>query len=106
MVVSLDDLKEQCGSIFDGFGEDLQKVSLVIIVDEDLKLLEGCNIFLHLNSSMFKSLSKSLVIGVRDSQELDTSVRKSLDSLNDIIGVEGNMLNSSTSVVFNVLLDL
>jgi hypothetical protein len=61
---------------------------------------------LHLNTRMFKPLSKSLVIGVRDGQELNSSVRERLDCLDDIVSVEGNVLDSSTSVVFNILLDL
>ena len=38
--MSLDDLQEQRGSILHVLGEDLQQVSVVVIVDQDLQFLQ------------------------------------------------------------------
>ncbi len=35
MVVSLNDLQEQCGSVLQGFGEDLEEVAIVIKVHQN-----------------------------------------------------------------------
>lgn len=41
MIVSLNDLQEEGGSVLDWFSEDLQKVPLVIEVHQDLQLLNS-----------------------------------------------------------------
>lgn len=106
MVVSLDDFVEQGRSIFNRLRENLEEVSLVVVVDQYLKFLDSLNIFLHLDASMFKTLLESLVVGVGDGQELDTSVSQGLDGRKDVISVKGNVLHTSTTVVIDVLLDL
>ena len=40
MIVSLDDLQEQRGSILHVLGEDLQQVTVVVVVNQDLQLLQ------------------------------------------------------------------
>jgi hypothetical protein len=39
VVVSLNNLEEECGSVLNRLGEDLKKITFVIIVNQDLKLL-------------------------------------------------------------------
>lgn len=106
VVVSLDDFKEESGSVLNWLGEDLKKIALIVVIDENVQLLKSFNIFLHLNTSMLKSLLQTLVVSGRNGEELNTSVGQSLDCSNDVLGVKGNMLNTSTTVVLNVLLDL
>ena len=74
VVVSLNDLEEQCGSVLNRLGEDLKKIALVIVVNQYLKLLESLNIFFYLNAGMLKTLPESLVIGVGNCEELNTSL--------------------------------
>ena len=52
MVVSLDDLNEDCWTILDRFGEDLQKISVVIVVNENFQLLQHRNIFFDLSTEI------------------------------------------------------
>ena len=49
MVVALDDLYEDGGSVLHGLGEDLQQVAVVVIVDQDLQLLQLGQVFRHLH---------------------------------------------------------
>jgi hypothetical protein len=52
MVASLDHFIEECGAVFDGFGEYLQEVPFVIVVDQNLIFLEDgdvlCNFYRHI----------------------------------------------------------
>lgn len=45
VIVSLDDLKEKCWSVLHDFGEDLQQVAVVIIVNQDVKFLNLVQVF-------------------------------------------------------------
>lgn len=106
VVASLNDLEEQCGSVLNRLGEDLKKVALVIVVNQYLKLLESLNIFFYLNAGMLKSLPESLVIGVGNCEELNTSLLEGCHCLDDVGGAQGDMLDSSTAVVLDIFLDL
>ena len=66
MVVALDHLEEQGWSIFDRLSENLQEVTFVVVVNEDLKLLKGGDVLFDLNTGMLQTLSKALVICVGD----------------------------------------
>ena len=48
VVVSLNDLNEQCRSVLAGLGEDLQEVSLIIEINQDMQFLESIHVFFHL----------------------------------------------------------
>ena len=52
MVVPLDDLYEDGGSVLHGLGEDLQQVAVVVIVDQDLQLLQLGEVFRHLHTRL------------------------------------------------------
>jgi len=49
MVSPLDDFQEKSGTILERLGEDLQKISLVIVVDKDLLALEHVDVLLDLH---------------------------------------------------------
>lgn len=40
MIVPLNDLKEQSGSVLHDFGEDLKQVTIVIVIDQNVKFLK------------------------------------------------------------------
>ena len=52
MVVPLDDLYEDGGSVLHGLGEDLQQVAVVVIVDQDLQLLQLGQVLRHLHTRL------------------------------------------------------
>ena len=64
MIASLDDLQEESWAIFQGLGKDLQKVALVIVVDENLLALQHVNVFLNLEIDLANTCAKVVVIGV------------------------------------------
>ena len=49
MVATLDDFEEESWAILERLCEDLKKVALVIVVDEDLLSLKHVDILLHLH---------------------------------------------------------
>ena len=106
MIVSLNDFKEQSRSVLNRFSEDLQKITLIVIIYENFKLLKGFNVLVNLYASMLQAFTKSLIIGIRNCQELDSSIFQCRDSLNNIWSRKCYVLNTSTTVVINVLLDL
>ena len=50
MVVSLNDLEEDSWPILHGLREDLQKVPVVIIINQNLQFLQLCQVLLNLQS--------------------------------------------------------
>ena len=66
VVSSLNDLVEDSRFILGGLGEDLKKVSLVIVVNEDLLLLQDVDVFLNLNVDLSQSGAEVIVVGVGD----------------------------------------
>ena len=36
---------KESGAVLDGFGEDLEKIAIVVKVDKDLELLQGIEVF-------------------------------------------------------------
>ena len=50
MVVSLNDLEEDSWTILHGLREDLQKIAIVIIINQNLQFLQLCQVLLNLQS--------------------------------------------------------
>ena len=106
MVVPLNDLDKDCRPILEGLGEDLEQVTVIVVIDENPQLLEDVDVFFDLHLGALESLAQLAVIGVRNVQELGTSVPKVLDALDDVVRPESNVLNSGCAVVIDVFLDL
>lgn len=106
VVVSLDDLAEESRSILQWLGEDLEEVALLVIVHEDLQSLNGVKVFLDLGSALGQLDSEVVVIGVWNGQELASSSLHVLDGVDDVVSSEGDMLDTWSSIVIDVLLDL
>merc|ERR1719384_1180422 len=62
MVVSLNDLKEDSWPILHGLGEDLQKIAIVIIINQNLQFLQLCQVLLNLDFRVRKTLSEHVII--------------------------------------------
>ena len=106
MVVPLDDLYEDGGSVLHGLGEDLQQVAVVVVVDENPQLLEGVDVLLDLDLGVLEPLAQLAVVGVGDVEELGASVPEVLDALDDVVRPESNVLDTGGAVVIDVFLDL
>ena len=73
MIVSLNDLAEESRSILQWLGEDLEKIALLIVVDENIQLLNGVEVLSDLGSALGELDSEVVVVCGWDSQELAAS---------------------------------
>ena len=102
MVISLDDLKEDSWPILHRLGEDLQKIAIVIIINQNLQFLQLCQVLLHLqyvkniifyflkagiylDFRVCKTLPEQIIIGVWNVEELLSSGPQVGDSLDDVV---------------------
>ena len=86
MVVSLNDLEEDSWPVLHGLREDLQKIAIVIIINQNLQFLKLCQVLLNLKSFKYinfldnflrvyldfrvrKTLSKHVIIRVWNVEE-------------------------------------
>lgn len=103
---TLDDLDEDSGTILNGLGEDLEQVSTLIEINKNIQLLDDIQILLDLGRRVSKTETQVLIVGRRDRQELHTTGTEVGDGLDDVLGVEGDVLDTGTAVVLAVLGDL
>lgn len=73
IVPALDDLVEESRAVLDWLGEDLQQVSLLVVVEQDFVFLKGVDVFRYFDSHIWQVLSDVVVVGIRDAQELNSS---------------------------------
>ena len=88
VVASLDDFNEDCWPILDWLGEYLQKISIVIVVNENLQLPQDLQVLLHVDLRLGESLLQLIVITVRNVEELLSSGPQVGDSRDDVMGPE------------------
>lgn len=106
MIVSLDDFKEDGGSILHRFGENLQQVAVLVIIDQNLQFLQDVHILCDFDGRVLQVLAQQVVVGIRNRQELATSRFQILDGCDDVASIKSDVLDSGTSVIVDVLLDL
>lgn len=86
VVISLDDLNEDSWSVFQRLGEELQEVTLIVVVDQDLEALNGFKVFFDVDGHAWNVLSQVVVVGGRHIEELDTSRSHGFNGLQDVVG--------------------
>ena len=86
MVASLDDFNEDGWTILDWFGEYLQKVAVIIVVNQDLQLLQHRQVLLDLHLGVGQPFPEQLIIAVRNVEKLLSSGSQVGDSFDDIMG--------------------
>ena len=107
MVPPLDNFQEKCGAILQWLGKDLQKITLFVVVDEDLLSLQDVDVLLHLQVHAAQTSSQLVVVGVGDLvEEHDATGLHAKDGLNDVLGAHGDVLDTGASIVVAELLDL
>ena len=107
MIASLDDFQEESGAILEGLGEDLQQVTLVVVVHQDLQALQGVDVLLHLGAHILEAFSQSVVVLIGDLvEELDATSLHALDGGDDIFGAHGDVLHAGAAIVLDKLLNL
>ena len=107
VVPALDDLKEERGAVLERFGEDLQEVALVVVIDENSLTLDRVEVLLHLDINVSEAGSQVVVICVRDClEENDATCLHALHGVDDVLGTHGDMLDSRAAIILAELLDL
>ena len=106
VVVPLNDLDKDGRPVLEGLGENLEQVTVIVVIDENPQLLEDVDVFFDLHLGALEPLAELAVIGVGNVQELSASVPKVLDALDDVVRPESNVLDSGGAVVIDVFLDL
>jgi len=106
MSTALNDLNEHSGAVLDRLGEDLEKISRLVVIDQDVQLLDLSHALCNLGGGGLQAEAQVLIVAFRDGQELHTTLTEVGDSLDDIGCVEGNVLDTSTAIVLAVLGDL
>ena len=86
VVASLDDFNEDGWTILDRFGEYLQEVAVIIVVNQDLQFLQDCQVLLHLHLGLGQPFPEELIIAVRNVEKLLSSGSQVCDSFDDIMG--------------------
>lgn len=106
VAATLDDLNEDSGAVLNGLGEDLEQVAGLVVVNKDVELLDGVQVLSNLGGGALETEAQVLVVGGGDGQEVHATSTEVANSLDDVGGVEGDMLNTGTAVVLAVLSDL
>ena len=89
VVASLDDFNEDCWTILDWFGEYLQEVAVIIVVNQDLQFLQSGQVLLHLHLRVGQSSPEEIIIAVRNVEKLLSSGSQVGNGLDDIMGPVG-----------------
>jgi len=84
VVVALDNLDENSWPVLHWLGEYLEKISVVIVVNQDLQLLDLVQVLLHLDRRASEPLPEQVIVAVRDIEELCPTCAKVLNGLYDI----------------------
>ena len=66
VVVSLDDLQEEGGSVLHGFGKDLQQVAIVVEIHQNTEPLQVIHVLLDRDLGSLEPPSQLCVVGVWD----------------------------------------
>ena len=102
----LDNFNEQSWPILTRFGEDLEQISIIIKIHQDLVLLDQVHVLLDPDLGPFQPLLQLFIVASWDVQELQTSFPHSLNGFNHMVSSKSHMLNSGLAKVIHKLLDL
>ena len=106
VITSLNNFNEECRAIFQRLGENLQKITLLIEVDQKIQFSNFLKIFFHFEADLAESLAKVVVIRWWYRQKLAPASFHPSDRINNIICSQGDVLDTGTSVIIDVLLNL
>src|SRR5262249_18822295 len=98
----LDELEEQRRSIGDRLGEDLQQVSLVIAVGEDVRGAQR----VPRQVEAGEPLTGLVVVGVRHLHEPNAALAQRVHRRHDVVGAQRDVLHAGPVVAVEILLHL
>lgn len=79
VIPSLDHLQEQSWSVLHIFGEDLEKVSIFVVIYKNFKLLQYIEVFRNSDTTVLQLFSQKVIVAVRDLKKLYTTWFEMLD---------------------------
>jgi len=100
--VPLDHFEEERRPILGRLGEDLEQVALLVAVGEDAQTLQVVVVGVDLADTLLEVV----VVRGRSLQEAKTALLELLDSCDDVVGRQRDMLDAGATVEVEVLLDL
>ena len=106
MIASLNNLQEQRWPILNILGKNLQQISIFIIINQNLQLLQNLQILFDFHIAVGQILAKHIIVSIRNGQEMHAASAQIPNGLDDIVGIESDMLNASTTIILDILFDL
>jgi hypothetical protein len=106
VVASLDDLQEYSWTVLRELCEDLQQVTIIIKVNQNLQLLQYIKVLFDIRLGQLEPLFQVYVILVWNIQELLTPGTEVLNCFDDVFCVHCYVLHPGAAVVVHILLDL
>src|SRR5258706_15741389 len=100
--LAFDDLKEDRWAIDHGFGEDLQEIALLVVIDEDAELGQVFDIL----GNVAHAIQYVFIVVAGSLQEFDAAILQIMHRGDDIAGSEGDMLHAGAIIEFQVFFDL
>ena len=95
-----------CRTVLDWLAEDLQQVSVLIMIEQNLVLLKHVDVLSQFDCHFGQVLSDNVIVGVRNGQELDSSFHQGSHSFNNSFSPQGDVLRSRAVIIVHKLLDL
>lgn len=106
VVMSLNNLDEERRPVLKRLGKQLKQVSIFVVVDQDIKFLDMLKVFLNLGAVFLQARGEVVVVRRRDGQELAAAGLHALDGVQHVLGPKGDVLDTGSSVVFDIFLNL
>ena len=107
MVSALNNFNEEGRPVLNGLGEDLEQITLLVIVDEDLLLADNFDVLLDFETQVLHTLKEAVIVGIGNFvKEFNTTLLHSADCGHNIVRAESDVLDTIATVVLNIFLDL
>ena len=106
MVAPLDHFNEEGRSILKWLGEDLEQITLLVIVTKQVELSNTLEVFFDLVVTAGKLRGHIVIVSLRDREELAAAILHPLDGLNDVVSPKSDVLDTSSTIEVAKLLDL
>lgn len=105
-VIALDNLDEDSWSVHQWLGEELQQVSTLVKINQDIESLNRLKVLDKHTGALGEPLLHGCVVGLGNRDEFNATGLHVGDGGDDVCCFERNVLYTRAIVEFNVLLDL
>lgn len=106
MVSPLDDFDEESGSVGHHFSENLEDVSVVVEVNQNLKFAQHLEVLVHFGLGVRQLGLDEVVLAVGDVQEFESTLLEVGDFVDDVPRAQCDVLHARAALLVDLLLDL